>query len=115
MNSVNIIGRLEKEPKLLQTKRGRDILRFILKRERQVAYDDEFYEKIDRIPCFAVDDKAVSIATHMHKGHRIAITGHLQSFVRLDSSNTEFIQVEVYVDKYESLTPRVPKYVEQSA
>ena len=113
MNTVNIIGRLEKDPRLTQTKRGRDILRFTIKIDRKISVDTDFFAKADYIPCFAIDDKAVDIATNMRKGHRIGITGHLQSYLRTDGSAAGFYQIEVYVDRYESLTPRMPRYMEE--
>lgn len=115
MNSVNIIGRLNEEPKLLQTKTGRDILRFVVKIERHTNSGDDVFEHVDYIPCFAVDQKAVAIANGMRKGHRIAITGHLQSYIRMNGANVETGQIEVYVDRYDFMTPRMPKCSEQSA
>lgn len=115
MNSVNVIGRLEKDPKLIQTKRGRDILRFLVKLEHQYQCDEEFLAKSYIVPCFARDQKAVDIST-MKKGHRIAITGHLQSHLIVDSySNSEFYAVEIFVDRFEPLTAKSPKYIEQTA
>ena len=116
MNSVHIIGRLTKNPVLRKTKNGRDILRFVIKIERKImkaseGANDNPAVVPDYIPCFASDSKAVAIADNMEEGHRIGITGHLQSYMRLDKSNMEHYQVEVYVDTYDFLTPRKPKYL----
>lgn len=115
MNSVHIIGRLTKNPVLLKTKNGRDILRFVIKTERKLPEAAESFDdnqgQPDYIPCFATDRKAIAIADNMEKGHRIGISGHLQSYLRLDKSNIGHYEIEVFVDRYDFLTPRKPKFM----
>ncbi len=115
MNSVHIIGRMTKDPVLLKTKAGKDILRFIIKTERRLPESAEILENSPRqlnfIPCFATGEKASAIAANMEKGHRIGISGHLQSYMRLDKTNAGHYEVEVFVDRYDFLTPRKPKFM----
>ena len=116
MNNVSIIGRLDKKPKLLKSRSGRDILRFIIKIDRPYCSDDNLFQKVDYIPCFATDHKAVDIYSRLQPGNRIGITGHLQSYCKADKFSNAFnYQIEVYVDGYDFLTPRQPKCIEEES
>jgi single-strand DNA-binding protein len=73
MNSVNIIGRLGRDPELKYTPSGKAVC------ELNLAVDDGWGEnkKTAWIGCVLWDKKAELAAQHLHKGDQVGITGRL--------------------------------------
>ena len=73
MNSVNIIGRLGRDPELRYTPSGKAVC------ELNLAVDDGWGEnkKTAWIGCVLWDKKAELAAQHLHKGDQVGITGRL--------------------------------------
>ena len=74
MNVVSLIGRITREPELRRTNSGKPVVSFTL------AVDNRYKDSgADFISCVAWDKLAEIIAQYVHKGHRIAVGGSLQT------------------------------------
>ena len=85
MNSVNLIGRLVREPELKYTQSGLAVLRFTVAVDRKLSKDKrEEAERnnqptADFISCTAFGKTAEVIANHHGKGSQIAVEGRIQT------------------------------------
>lgn len=74
MNVVSLIGRITREPELRRTQSGKPVVSFTL------AVDNRYKDSgADFIQCVAWDRLADIMAQYVHKGHRIAVGGTLQT------------------------------------
>lgn len=76
MNSVNLVGRLTKDPEVRITTTGTTITRFSLA-VNHINKDKE--QKANFIPCVAFNKLAETIGNHVAKGQKISVTGQLRS------------------------------------
>lgn len=85
MNSVNLIGRLVREPELKYTQSGLAVLRFTVAVDRKLSKDKrEEAERnnqptADFISCTAFGKTAEVIANYHGKGSQIAVEGRIQT------------------------------------
>ena len=85
MNSVNLIGRLVREPELKYTQSGLAVLRFTVAVDRKLSKDKrEEAERnnqptADFISCTAFGKTAEVIANYHNKGSQIAVEGRIQT------------------------------------
>ena len=85
MNSVNLIGRLVREPELKYTQSGLAVLRFTVAVDRKLSKDKrEEAERnnqptADFISCTAFGKTAEVIAHYHGKGSQIAVEGRIQT------------------------------------
>lgn len=85
MNSVNLIGRLVREPELKYTQNGLAVLRFTVAVDRKLSKDKrEEAERnnqptADFISCTAFGKTAEVIANYHGKGSQIAVEGRIQT------------------------------------
>lgn len=85
MNSVNLIGRLVREPELKYTQSGLAVLRFTVAVDRKLSKDKK--EEAERnnqptadfISCTAFGKTAEVIANYHSKGSQIAVEGRIQT------------------------------------
>lgn len=108
MNSTHLIGRLYSTPVLRKTASGSDLLRFTLKVERDNP-SSEAKQNTDYIPCLALNNRAKAIADNCHKGDRLGIDGRLQSRTHEDETGKKHNSMEVFIEKFDFLTPRISK------
>lgn len=85
MNSVNLIGRLVREPELKYTQSGLAVLRFTVAVDRKLSKDkrDEAERNnqptADFISCTAFGKTAEVIANYHSKGSQIGVEGRIQT------------------------------------
>lgn len=78
MNSVNIIGRLTRDPELKKTQSGISVVKFTLAVNR--SFRDESGEtQADFISCIAWRTQADNLAKYMKQGSLIGIEGRIQT------------------------------------
>lgn len=85
MNSVNLVGRLTRDPELRYTQSGAAVVRFTLavdrrlSREKRAEAEANNQQTADFINCIAWNKTAELIANYLQKGRRIAISGRIQT------------------------------------
>ena len=79
MNSVNLIGRLAKRPDLRKTKSDKSVLNITLAVQGNYKDPVTGEYKVDFIPCIVWGSAADVLYKHTDKGHRLGVTGRLQS------------------------------------
>ena len=111
LNSINLVGRLTKEPELRKSNKDVSLVNF------SVAVDNTRLEADGtRGTCFldavAFGSQAEAIAKSLRKGSKVAISGSLnqRNYIRQDGSKGR--TYEINVDSIEFLDP---KPVEESA
>lgn len=78
MNSVNLIGRLTKDPDMRYTPNGKAVTRFILAVNRKYTNNNGEREA-DFISCVAWEKQAENIANYLKKGNLTGVTGRIQT------------------------------------
>ena len=106
MNSVNIIGRLTRDPELRKTSNGRSVTNFCLAVNRA-------NEDADFIDCVAWNQTADLACKYLSKGSKIGVTGRIQSRTYDDKNGNSRKIVEVVIDRMQFLSE--PKKKEESA
>ena len=94
MNAVTLIGRLTRDPELRYTPSGSPTVRFNIAVDRGMTKEkiqeaeSKGYATADFINCIAWGRIAETIANYFDKGHRIGITGSIQtgSYERQDGT-----------------------------
>lgn len=71
LNSVNVQGRLVKEPELRMTSGGKDITEF------SIAVNDG--KRVDYVPVIAWGKNAINICNFLKKGSELVVQGKLQN------------------------------------
>ncbi|QEH61222.1 single-strand DNA-binding protein [Spiroplasma chinense] len=87
MNSVNLIGRITKDPELRTSSGGKSYVAFTLA-VNEFGGGNQFTQFI---PCFAWEKTAENLAKFVKKGAQISVEGNLN--VRQDNSNGQFSTV----------------------
>ena len=106
MNSVNIIGRLTRDPELRKTSNGRSVTNFCLAVNRA-------NEDADFIDCVAWNQTADLAVKYLHKGSQIGVSGRIQSRTYDDNNGNSRKIVEVVIERMQFLGD--PKKKEESA
>lgn len=106
MNSVNIIGRLTRDPELRKTSNGRSVTNFCLAVNRA-------NEDADFIDCVAWSETADLACKYLSKGSQIGVSGRIQSRTYDDKNGNSRKIVEVVIERMQFLGD--PKKKEESA
>lgn len=106
MNSVNIIGRLTRDPGLRKTSNGRSVTNFCLAVNRA-------NEGADFIDCVAWSETADLACKYLHKGSQIGVSGRIQTRTYDDKNGNSRKIVEVVIERMQFLGE--PKKKEESA
>lgn len=101
MNTINLTGRLTRDPELKYSQSGTAIAGFSLAVARQYHRDTT-----DFIDCVAFGKTAEIAAQHLNKGSQIGVTGSLQieSYTKKDGSKAKSAKVKV--DFFEFLSAK---------
>lgn len=94
MNSINIVGRLTKEPSPKTTQNGNTVLQICIAVDR-----GDKGKNTDYIDCQAWGSTAQFISRYFHKGTPIAITGRLQTRVWEKDDGTKQKITEVFISE----------------
>lgn len=92
MNSINLIGRLTKEPEIKTTANGNKVISFCLAVDRKSKN-----KETDFIDCVAWNKLAEIISQYCNKGKMISVTGSLQTRNWEDSNGSKHKASEVNV------------------
>lgn len=93
MNSVNLIGRLTKDPELRQTASAKPVTSFTL-----AVKDPYKRDSADFIDCIAWNKQAELICQHFHKGSQFGISGAIKPRIWEDKDGNKRKAVEVIVN-----------------
>lgn len=77
MNSINLLGRLTKDPEIRYTQNGKCVAQFSLAVNRPVANQDGQREA-DFIPVVVWGKTAEAVGNYVKKGQRLLVNGRLQ-------------------------------------
>lgn len=101
MNSVQLVGRLTKDPDLRYTAvKGTAVARFSVAVKKKIK-DAEGNYGADFINCVAFSKTAELIATHLTKGREIGITGSLITGSYEDKQGVKRYTTDVKVDTFD--------------
>lgn len=98
MNTVNLIGRLTKDPELQQTQSGHRVTSFSVAVDRNYKAHGDTRQSTDFFTVVAWNVTAAFVAQHFKRGQRIGITGHLQSRQYTDKEGNKRTAVEVVAE-----------------
>lgn len=92
MNSINLVGRLTKEPEIRNTSNGNKVISFCLAVDRRTKD-----KATDFIDCVAWNKLAEIISQYCHKGNMLSVTGSLQTRMWEDNTGGKHKASEVNV------------------
>ena len=99
MNSVQLIGRLTKDPEVRYTDGGASIARFSIAVDRR--FKQEGGESADFINCVAFGKTAEFIEKYFTKGKKIALTGRIQTGNYTNKDGQKVYTTDVVVETTE--------------
>lgn len=100
MNTVNLIGRLGKDPELKTTQSGKSVCSFSL------AVKGMKPDEVDWIRIVAWEKTAEVIAAHCAKGREVAIEGRISVRKWEDTEGNNRESVEVVVNRFHFIGPK---------
>lgn len=98
MNSVNLIGRLARDPESRTTATGMVVTTFTIAVDRRVKPGEE--KKADFIRIIAFGKTAETLAKYLAKGRQIGITGHIQTGSYDDKNGVKHYTTDVICDSF---------------
>ena len=100
MNRVHLTGRLTKDVEMKTTQSGTNLVRFTLAVDRKQSKDKD--KSADFISCVAYAKLAELVNQYVRKGHKILITGHIQTG-SYERDGKRVYTTDVIVDELEFL------------
>jgi single-strand DNA-binding protein len=100
MNSVNLIGRLTRDPESRTTQQGKKVVNFTLAVDRRFKSDDK---SADFFNVQAWDKTADFIEQYLGKGRLVGVTGRLQQRSYTDQNGNKREVVEVIAESVQGL------------
>ncbi|PSL48553.1 single stranded DNA-binding protein [Salsuginibacillus halophilus] len=94
MNTVNLVGRLTRDPELFYTKDGISLCKFTLAVQRSFRNNNGTFDA-DFIPCVAWRRQAETTAEYCHKGALVSVNGRVvtSSFETRDGQRATQTQI----------------------
>jgi single-strand DNA-binding protein len=108
MNQISLIGRLTKASELKYTQAGVAVASFTLAVDRQFK-NKNGEKEADFINCVAWKHTAEAIANFTDKGHRIGITGRIQTRNYENNEGKRIFVTEVVAEQVTFLEPKQQK------
>lgn len=105
MNSVVLVGRLTKDPKLITTNGGVNVCKFSIAVQRKFANEDGEREA-DFINIVAWRGLADTCGKYLKKGTRVGIEGSIQTMSFDGKDGTKKYATEVIASEVEFLSPK---------
>lgn len=99
MNSVQLIGRLTRDPDVRYTSEGAAIARFSLAVDRR--FKQEGGDSADFINCVAFGRSADFIEKYFNKGKKLALTGRIQTGSYTNRDGAKVFTTDVVVETVE--------------
>lgn len=101
MNSVNLVGRLTKDPVLRKTGNGVSVVSFTVACDRIIKTEGQ--PTADFINCISWNKLADNIVQYVHKGFLVGIEGRIQTRSYDDKKGKRIYVTEVVVEKIDFL------------
>ena len=98
MNKVSLIGRVTKDIELRYTQSQKAVTRFTLAVNRRGNNKES-----DFISCIAWEKPAEVLSKYVKKGHRVGITGHIQTGSYDDKDGKKVYTTDIVVEELEFL------------
>lgn len=102
MNSVNLIGRITKDPEMQGTE-GKEYVRFCLAVDRPLAKEGQ--KQADFVNCVAFGPQAKFIGQYIKKGYMLALEGRV-SVSSYEKDGKKLSSTEIVGDRITNLTPK---------
>lgn len=102
MNTVNLVGRLTRDPEYTQTASGISVTKFTLAIERSYKNADGERES-DFIRCIAFRKTAEIIEQMAVKGALVGVVGHIQTGKYTNDEGNVVFTTDVVVDRFQML------------
>lgn len=102
MNTVNLVGRLTKDPELKYTATGMAICKFTLAVNRDFTNQNGEREA-DFINCTAFKKTAENLANYQKKGSQIGVVGRIQTGSYEGQDGKRVFTTDVMIDRVEFL------------
>lgn len=104
MNSVELIGRLTRDPELRKAASGTSIFKFTLAVNRRFKQPGQ--PDADFISCTAFGKTADIMCQYLHKGSLIGVTGRIQTGSYDNQQGQRVYTTDVIIDNFEFLESR---------
>lgn len=104
MNSVNLVGRITRDPEIRLAGQN-NVCSFSIAVDRGYK-DNQGNNVTDFINCIAWSNQANYIGSYVKKGNILSITGSIQTRTYTDKDNKQRVITEVYVDRVSNLSPK---------
>lgn len=105
MNNVSLVGRLTKQVEMRYTQSGTAVASFTLAIDRQFKNQNGDKET-DFINCVGWKHSAEALANYTDKGHRIGVTGRIQTRSYDGQDGKRVFVTEVVAESVEFLEPK---------
>jgi len=106
MNSVNLVGRLARDPDLRYTSNGTPVCSFVLAVRNPFRLDDDGNSTADFINCVVWQKLAEMFAEGHQKGDLIAVSGRLQTRSYENNDGQTVWVTEVNVENLHFIKPK---------
>lgn len=103
LNTVQLIGRMTRDPELKQTSSGTSYCRFSIANNRNYSVNGEKREEVSFFNCVAWGKQAEIITRYCRKGKQVAIEGRLKQNSWDDKDGKKQSTVDVVVDQLQML------------
>lgn len=104
MNTVNLVGRLTRDPDIRYANSGTSIARFSVAVDRRIKSENG--PTADFIPCTAFGKTAEFLEKYFHKGQRIGIVGRIQTGSYTNNDGQKVYTMDVIVETVEFVESR---------
>jgi single-strand DNA-binding protein len=104
LNSVNLIGRLTRDPELIYTTNETPILSFTIANNRRKKDGEEWVDDVNFFDCVMIGQRAEHGYRHLKKSVRIGISGFLSQHTHKAQNGDQKYKVEVKVSEYTLLS-----------
>lgn len=114
MNSVNLVGRLARDPELRYTQSGTAVCSFVLAVRNPYKQDEDGNYGADFINCVAWQVPAELIAETHRKGDQLAISGRIQTRTYENNDGDTVWVTEVNAESVHFIKPKEDDQEEQN-
>lgn len=104
MNSVQLVGRLTRDPEVRYTDSGTSVARFCVACDRRINREGE--DSADFISCVAFGQKAEFLEKYFSKGKRIGLNGRIQTGSYTNKDGKKIYTTDVIVENVEFVESR---------
>jgi len=104
MNSINIVGRITKDPEVKTTTNGKEYCNFQLAVKR--SYSKRGEQDVDFFNCIAWGGSALFLGNYIKKGQQLSISGSLQNNSYKDKKGNQVTVAIIQCREVQNLSPK---------